>query len=222
MHIAELLAFAVGMQMVVANIKICPNSSWTYHSRACYLVPDAPLMTWHEGQKLCQDLGGDLVLPIDKDENDVVYQTLNGVQSVWLRCLFKGGTWDCIGYKQWSVRLKTNGDCAIMVLRDAGRWRGISCNAMKRLMCQAPARPLARSLTCSATPYGRPRCLTDHVLATFRFRSNVRCGIACTRDPTCRSFNLRGGMCQLNNVTASQVGGEFFKVVPSCAYYEFD
>ena len=211
--------------------KYCPNSKWIFQNGSCYLIHDEPLLTWSDSRKMCQSLGGDLVLPRSRVENDFVYRKLlpgyNGNYSTnaWIRCFFKDDKWDCStdpsDFTDWTTSQIKIGNCAIIRVTENGKWRGLPCSDMKRSMCQAPAGLQARTFTCSAiSPDDQPRCLTNHSVAQVSIRSTSRCCLACSKDPRCRSFNRKGDTCQLNSVTASEVNDEYFKIVPGCVYYE--
>ena len=229
MRTAALVALAVwGWRLAAAVRWGCPTREWTLRGGTCYLVDGGPPRSWHDGRKLCQDRGGDLILPRSREENDFVRRALlpgyvEGDKSTnaWLGVLH--GDRDRLEFDngiKWEFFSET--ECGTIALSDGGTWRGISCGNRKRTMCQTPARRAACTLTCAAIPRDRPRCLTDHALAEFRFETPAQCCIACSRAPACRSFNLRGDMCQLNNVTASQVGEGFSRFIHGCAYYEYE
>ena len=79
----------------------CPYSQWAQHGNTCYIIPDGPRRTWHDGRQLCHSRGGDLVLPRSREENDFVHETMaqiyNGDSSnnIWIRCFFDAEKWDC-------------------------------------------------------------------------------------------------------------------------------
>ena len=173
-----------------------------------------------------------MVLPRSQEENDFVHQMAlqihkgNSLNHIWIGCYFKDGQWDCAKdpdeYTNWSTSYGKVGDCQLMLSYDSGKWRGVPCiSDPRRVLCQKSYEPVSRAPTCSAIPRDQPRCLADHTLTEFRVRIHVQCCIACLRDPACRSFNLKGDMCQLNSVTASEVDGAYFNIVQDCAYYEY-
>ena len=223
--VVEIVA-AVGLQ------KGCPTSEWIYRNGFCYLIHDKPKLTWSDSRKMCQSLGGDLVLPRSQEENDFVYRKLLPgyvhdsiyTDNAWLRCRFIDNKWDCSDdpsdYTNWSTITPKIGNCAMMRMGENGKWRGMPCSELKRSMCKKPAGPHCRAITCSAVPGDQPRCLTNHTVAEFAIKIPMQCCLACRQSPICRSFNLRGDMCQLNGVIASDVAEEYFDTVPDCVYYE--
>ena len=234
----ELLILQVFLTLVVHIMGAlrtgCLSPDWTHYGTDCYMIPDGRWGYWADGREFCQSLGGDLVLPRSQEENDFVYQlaltnykgTIN--DNVWFRCHLKDGQWDCAkdpeDYTNWSATLESTGNFGIILMQTNGEWRGVTDGPdyLRRIMCQRAQEWVSNgALTCSAIPHGQPRCLADHTLTEFRVRIHVQCCIACSQDPTCRSFNLKGDMCQLNNVTASEVDGTYFNIVQDCAYFEY-
>ena len=233
MYAPPLIIVAILLKIVVALHKCCPSPKWVYQNGSCYLIHDEPLLSWSDSRKMCQSLGGDLVLPRSQEENDFVFhQLLRGwpkhySSNAWLRCYFKDNKWNCLDHTNYinlNTELEKWGDCGMMRVNGFGEWRGMDCSELRRSICHASAAKQAGTVTgsCSATPHNQPRCLTNHTLTELAIKIPRRCCLACLKNPACRSFNLKGDMCQLNGVVASQVDEEYFTIVPDCTYYEYE
>jgi len=64
--------------------------------------------------------------------------------------------------------------------------------------------------------------LRNHVTRTATVHSKTECGLLCSRDPSCRSFNLCGDvtmfLCELNSVTNEDFKHDLYWT-DSCSYY---
>ena len=70
--------------------------------------------------------------------------------------------------------------------------------------------------------HAQPYCLLGHTFKEIAIKSPMQCCLACAKDPNCRSFNLSGRMCQLNNATISQVDDDRHLMQPGdCTHYGY-
>ena len=133
LYVRPLVTFAILFEVVLAIRKSCPTSEWIYQNGSCYLIHDEPVLTWSDSRKMCQSLGGDLVLPRSQEENDFVYRKLlpgfidDAIYSnnAWLRCRFINNRWDCSDdpsdYTIWSTAVIKQGNCAMMRMAENGK-----------------------------------------------------------------------------------------------------
>ena len=63
-------------------------------------------------------------------------------------------------------------------------------------------------------------CLTDHVMETVQIVSLLRCTMMCKGIVGCKSFNYKGGICELNDKSKESVGSRYFVQSDGCTYYE--
>ncbi|XP_030848596.1 probable GPI-anchored adhesin-like protein PGA55 isoform X1 [Strongylocentrotus purpuratus] len=63
-------------------------------------------------------------------------------------------------------------------------------------------------------------CLTDHVMETVQMVSLIRCSMMCNGIAGCKSFNYKGGVCELNDESKQSVGSRYFVQSDGCTYYE--
>eukprot|EP00057_Strongylocentrotus_purpuratus_P014593 XP_011669067.1 PREDICTED: polycystic kidney disease protein 1-like 3 [Strongylocentrotus purpuratus] len=63
-------------------------------------------------------------------------------------------------------------------------------------------------------------CLTDHVMETVQMISLIRCSMMCNGIAGCKSFNYKGGVCELNDERKTSVGSRYFVQSDGCTYYE--
>ena len=203
-----LTVIAVG---IVCSEGRCPSSNWMYNMGFCYLIPDVPNLSWSDGRQFCRSRGGDLILPNSPEQETFVRQQLvdsyDGVEfsRTWLRC----------------CSLDNPSKCTVLVPEDGTRKDGVNCQLVRRVMCQAGPFPHPQSFACSMVSRTESHCLSGHVVSEIKGKTHIQCCVACSLLNNCRSINLKGKMCQLNNVTISGVDGSFNKAMEDCVYYEY-
>ncbi|XP_071792473.1 galactose-specific lectin nattectin-like [Asterias amurensis] len=214
----------------------CPLG-WRQFDQSCYMmVIDRPL-GWSDAQQACHDVDSQLSIANSQSEDQFMHSLhLELIQdqsfdhrNVWLGCMnsasdglvfFDGGQHDYMNMQDGQDFNATN--CCCLKYKH-GQWALLGCQLKRsficeRKMCTPPRRCFSvnpASFDDQATPY----CLLGHTFKETIIKNPIQCCLACSKDPNCRSFNLSGKMCQLNNVTISQVNAGN-NVMENCVYYE--
>ena len=156
------------------------------------------------------------------------------MNNMWLGCTYgievpgqlKRYNDDQNEYQNWNLNNEeTRNNTCITIKKLAGYWGNAKCNEKKPFMCEGNI-CLSR-LSCfdvnikdsdhQETLY----CLLGHTFKETIIQNPIQCCLACSKDPNCHSFNLSGKMCQLNNVTISQVDADKY-LKENCVYYEYE
>ncbi|XP_038047129.1 snaclec GPIB-binding protein subunit alpha-like [Patiria miniata] len=219
--------------------KGCPQN-WVRHHQSCYTMYAHSLYDWDQARLVCQQQGGHLAVPNSPGENDFMWRMLNDAiersnpnRIIWLGCTYMSdnGRVECIGEEKSEYNNLNPGNhltqpgCFVLKYR-LGVWDLYNCTGgrpfiCERTRCRTPTRCQAVP-RMDSSPHAQPRCLLGHAFKETVMTSPVQCCLACSVDPKCRSFNLSGRMCQLNNITASEVDADkYFMPLVDCAYYEY-
>ena len=246
MYLARLLVvgvFCVMSSRVVVNVigsTGCPYE-WRQFGQSCYkMVNDTPL-NWFQARQVCLDAGGDLAIPNSKMENEFIWKMqldiLKGYslpKNMWLGCTYgieATRKWKCYGddrteYQNWELgKQLMNGTCST-IRKYSGYWGSTNCSTVKkRVLCELSRNKCLAPLRCfskTTKDLNHPYCLLGHIFKETIIQNPIQCCLACSKDPNCRSFNLSGKMCQLNNATISQVDANKKSGMENCVYYEYE
>ena len=225
--------------MVVGAIRSpgCPYG-WRQFGQSCYMIDTDTPLNWYEARQVCLDAGSDLALPNSEAEQDFVWNMekeqltdIHFPNNVWLGCKYgmeASGKLEFVDNNQNNYnKINTNvtGCCVLQI--NGGRWALINCSKERRVMCERTR--CTTSLRCFAVTtmdsehHDQPYCLLGHTFKETIIKSPIQCCLACYKDPNCRSFNLSGKMCQLNNATISQVDADkYLNRRENCTYYEYE
>ncbi len=212
----------------------CPYG-WRQFGRSCYrMVTDTPL-SWYQARQVCLDAGSDLAVPSSKTENDFIWSLQEEAKiNLWLGCTYgieMPGQLKCYNddqndYQNWNLNNEeTSNNTCITIKKQAGYWGNANCYDKKSFLCERDHCP--GRLRCSAVNIkdsghqATPYCLLGHTFKETITQNPIQCCPACSKDPNCHSFNLSGKMCQLNNVTISQVDADK-NLMQNCVYYEYE
>ena len=198
----------------------CP-AGWQTWKGSCYknVLSNPRRCTWQVAKSRCQELGGHLATPNSQDEYkfiwDNAYVDSFGSSSpdigVWIDCIDEDGEGvlelECIGdtsdvkYRAgWSSSGPGSDRNCVVMSTDRLKWNYWVCTGEKNVMCERPVPVyVTRSMTCSAV--ANDRCLLGHTFETLSVRGRLQCCQACHNDQRCRSFNLKGNQCELNDVS---------------------
>ena len=234
--------FSWMMLIIVGHLQInvigspgCPYG-WHEFSQSCYEMVTDTRLDWYAARQRCLNAGSDLVVPNSKSENEFIWnltkelikETVPG-KNIWLGCTYNGGHWTCINPNKYNNQnSKVNGSgfgCAVLMYK-LGEWNFVECSppSLRLFLCERKrcTQPV-RCFTLTTDPYqATPYCLLGHTFKETIIQNPIQCCLACSKDPNCHSFNLSGKMCQLNNVTISQVDGDKKSVMENCVYYEYE
>ena len=241
-HICDLVGVLILMFGIMAIDCICSLGcpyGWTEFGQSCYMMVIDKQLDWHEARQVCLDAGSDLAVPNSEAENEYVWniqkETINEndtTKGIWLGCSYDievTGQWQCYGddKNQYNNLRPTqiNKTGCVRLLYVNKEWLSRNCFRERHFLCE---RRCTTSLRCFAVTkdsghHAQPNCLLGHTFKKTLINSPIQCCLACSKDPNCRSFNLSGKMCQLNNATISQVDADKYLVVTeNCAYYEYE
>ncbi len=217
----------------------CPLG-WRQFGESCYMmVTDRPLR-WSEAHQACHDAGSRLGIPNSQSENhfmwswqlEVIRDPTTDYRNVWLGCtntvsdgleFYDDGRHD---YKNLQDGQDLNDTNCCCIKYKHGQWALIGCQQKRSFVCER--KMCTRPKRCfSVNPAGydnqdQPKCLLGHTIKETIIPNPIQCCLACSKDPNCRSFNLSGKMCQLNNVTISQVDADKKSTMENCVYYEYE
>ncbi len=217
----------------------CPYG-WRQFGRSCYMmVTDTPL-SWYQARQVCLGAGSDLAVPNSKMENDFIWEMQKELvmsksrpHNLWLGCTYGmevSGQLKCYNddqneYQNWNPNTEPSSDTCLTIKKKNGIWGNNDCYQEKRSLCEKNSCPdHLRCFTVAIKDSGHQAtryCLLGHTFKETIIQNLIQCCLACSKDPNCHSFNLSGKMCQLNNVTISQVDAEDKNFMQNCVYYEY-
>ncbi len=207
----------------------CPND-WTPFGRSCYKMFNQ-LFQWEEAQRACKNLGSNLAVPNSKDESEFMWEMHKGSDGsthMWLGCTVGlSGVWTCVGGNQTEYiselsNVAGKSGCFNMFLK-TGSWGPITCTKNRFYLCERPKCTVpVRCYTVNTANHMKPQqCLLGHSFKEITTQSPQQCCLICSKDPKCRSFNLYGKTCQLNNAALSQTGTADVGNDINCVYYDY-
>ena len=215
---------------------LCPFN-WQAWGDSCYMNRMFERQTWYDAKTICQTLGGNLATPNSKPEHDFIWEKFrssfpdrNPGIGFWIDCtdVDMEGVWVCLGdgdtalpYRPGWLTEPPNHDaldCAAVSYHYL--YNDVSCYDQKYVLCKRPAPPrCTQSSSCYAVT--TEHCLLNYTINTAIIEHPAQCCIACNASPECRSFNVVGNKCQLNNATRFTVDrAQHFKEEENCIYYE--
>ena len=122
---------------------------WRYFKESAYKFCDIPTTKWIDAQKVCQDMGADLIKVSTEKENEFIHKIQKSLefQSSWLG-LRRGAdnkfSWpdgSSLNYTKWRPGEPTQDDriskdCAELI---GGHWRSVHChrtNEVPQFVCE--------------------------------------------------------------------------------------
>ena len=233
------LLMIVGQSVVRAIRSLGCPCGWRQFGQSCYMiVTDTPL-NWTQARQVCLDAWSDLAVPNSKTENDFIWKLHKEILkkyvkklNMWLGCtcgIEVPGQLKCYNddqneYQNLDPNKEHANNTCLTIRSSSGYWGNPKCSQEKLFLCERNICPghircFAVNIKDSdhqATPY----CLLGHTFKETYIQDPIQCCLACSKDPNCHSFNLSGKMCQLNNVTISQVDADKY-LKENCVYYEY-
>ena len=239
MYLSIILAFLCVLHSIQAN---CPHG-WTSWRDSCYIMLKDKLV-WDEASRVCgQRPQSFLAVPNSVEENDVIHRMQREACVVgetscglWIGCKTDLNLkLTCVdrlqgsSFKYWvehfSQYTGRHNNCVFLSKVNGGRWQSdVVCDHARFTVCEMPRRIKLYSFTMSADGRVQHRCLHGHEIKKVSVNGLIECGEACWAEPQCRSFNLRRGggaskICQLNNATIGESGGDDVSSDKMCNYF---
>ncbi|XP_071807983.1 C-type lectin domain family 4 member M-like [Asterias amurensis] len=121
--------------------------TWRQWQDKCYKMHDADV-TWAEGEQICVELGGVMVVPQSEEELQHLLNMCN-CDTFWIGCNDNAveGTWVCLDegtigmqdkrWKDGEPNDRHNQDCARWW---SSGWDDMGCESTHKLICQRPVR----------------------------------------------------------------------------------
>ena len=214
----------------------CPIG-WIPHDQLCYKAITGVKATWSVARDMCRNVSGTLVLPTTTEENDFIWdifraQYLNDSGGLWLGCSrpeVEGGAWICPKtsalkeFTSWAAHQPNGGNCMVMWYFRSAVWADVKCDVERSIMCERDVCPQYGGHCHIASQDAGPGCLLGHAIEVVEISSPIQCCALCSKNPLCRSFNLRGKMCEINDVKRADLNiGELVSTNEICYYYEIN
>ncbi|XP_071797807.1 C-type lectin domain family 4 member M-like [Asterias amurensis] len=232
------LLILMTMQSIVIVLSSCPTG-WVKWRQSCYiLLPEK--MNWMQAEAACKRLGSNLIVPDSREENDFIFEwAVKGNDGMWIGCTdaAQEEVWLCGGqparFTNWWYPNNPHNDtrlnCARVTVYGGGLWSDSEhCKngARKFAACEMPV-PILPIYHTLLGPNGRVSqyCPLSHVIDNLTVEGVIACGMACTSDPRCRSFNIwqsseKEKKCQLNEVTFLEEDHTDSMDIKGCVYFE--
>ena len=233
-----LLVLVVSLDSIDATCKTCPQG-WTYYNHSCYTMffNTEQRLQWFDAYMRCESLGAHLLMLDSREEARFVggklIEALPGDagknRKIWQGCKKTNGKRQCVDdYQEQLAALNASlRTCPAVVPLDINPLQThlIDCSVRRRFVCEnllesnlAPSS--CRAATNEDIGLNTPNCQLGHAYRYTPIKNPIICCMLCSKDPNCRSFNLSGKMCQLNNATISQADGrQIVATGKSCVYY---